>query len=59
MTHINLPESHVTSMIFSLSYIIKHLFIQIMCKNQLTQINHFQELMKHVDLPFVLTDLPE
>ena len=46
-------------MIFSLFYIIRHLFIQIMCKIQLIQVNRFQEIMNNVDLPLVLTHPPE
>ena len=42
-------------MIFSLFYIIRQLFIQIMCKNQLIQVNRWQEIMNNVDLPLVLT----
>ena len=48
-----------TNMIFSLYFIIKQLFIQIMCKNQLIQVNRLQEIMKKEDLPLVLTHPPE
>ena len=46
-------------MIFSLLYIIKQLFLQIMSKPQLIQVNRFQEIMKNVDLPLVLTHPPK
>ena len=38
-----------------LFYIIKQLFIQIVSKNKLIQINRLQEIMNNVDLPLVLT----
>ena len=47
------------NIIFSLFYIIKQLFIQIMCENQLIQVNRLQEIMKNVYLPLVLTHPPE
>ena len=52
-------EKNFANIIFSLFYIIKQLFIQILCKNQLIQVNHLQEIMKNVDLLLVLTHLPE
>ena len=54
-----MSEKLFAKMIFSLFYIIEQLFIQIMCKNQLTQVNHLQEIMNNVDLPLVLTHPPE
>ena len=51
----NMSEKLFAEIIFSLCFIIKQLFIQIMCKNQLIQINHLQEIMSNVDLPLVLT----
>ena len=55
----NMSEKVFAKMMFSLFYILKQLFLQIMCKNQLIQVNHFQEIMNNVDLPLVLTDPPE
>ena len=55
----NISETVFAKMIFSLFYIIKQLFLQIMCKTQLIQVNRFQEIMKNVDLPLVLTHPPE
>ena len=46
-------------MIFLLFNIIRQLFIQIMCKNQLIQVNRMQEIINNVDLPLVLTHPPE
>ena len=46
-------------MIFLLFYIIKQLFLQIMGKNQLIQINRLQEIMNNADLPLVLTNTPD
>ena len=54
-----MSEKVFAKMIFSLFYIIKQLFLQIMCKNQLIQFNRFQEIMNNVDLPLVLTHPPE
>ena len=50
-----MSEKLFAKMIVSLFYIIKQLFIQIMCKNQLIQVNRLQETMITVDLPLVLT----
>ena len=55
----NMSEKLFANIICSLLYIIKQLFIQIMCKNQLIQVNRLQEIMKNVDLPLVLTHPPE
>ena len=55
----NMSEKLFANMIVSLFYIIRQLFIQIMCKNQLIQVNRFQEIMNNVDLSLVLTHLPE
>ena len=55
----NMSENLFADIIFSLFYIIKQLFIQIMCKNQLIQVNRLQEIMKTVDLSLVLTHPPE
>ena len=52
-------EKLFAKMTFSLVYIIRQLFIQIMCKNQLIQINRLQEIVNNVDLPLVLTHPPE
>ena len=57
--HQNMSEKLFANIIFSLFYIIKQLFIQIMCKNQLIQVGRLQEIMKTVDLPLVLTHPPE
>ena len=46
-------------MIFSLLYIIRQLFIQIMCKNHLIQVNCLQEIMNNVDLPLVSSPEPK
>ena len=54
-----MSEKLFAKMIFSLFYIIRHLFIQIMCKIQLIQVHPFQEIMNNVDLPLVLTHPPE
>ena len=51
----NLSENLFAKIIFSLFYILKQLFIQIMCKNQLIQINRLQESMNYVALPLLLT----
>ena len=40
-------------------YIIKQLFLQIMCKIQFIQVNDFQEIMNNLDLPLVLTHPPK
>ena len=50
-----MPEKLFAKMIFSLFYIIRQLFIQIMCKNYLIKVNRLQEIMNNVDLPLVLT----
>ena len=55
----NKSEKLFANIIFSLFYIIKQLFIQIMCKHQLIQVNRLQEIMKNVDLHLVLTHPPE
>ena len=55
----NMSEKLFANMIFSLYFIEKQLFIQIMCKNQLIQVNRSQEIMKNVDLPLVLIHPPE
>ena len=55
----NMSEKVFAKMIFSLLYIIKQLFLQIMCKNQIIQINRFHEIMNNVDLPHVLTHPPK
>ena len=54
-----MSEKLFAKMTFSLFYIIRQLFIQIMCRNQSIQINRFQEIMSNVDLPLVLTHPPE
>ena len=46
-----MSEKLFAKMIFSLIYIIKQLFMQIMCKNKLIQVNRLQEIMNNVDLP--------
>ena len=51
----NMSEKLFVKMVFSLFYIIHQLIIQIMCKNQLIQVNRLQEILNNVDLPFVLT----
>ena len=51
----NMSEKLFANIKFSLFYIIKQLFIQIMCKNQLIQVNRLQEIMKNVGLPLALT----
>ena len=45
-------------MIFSLLYSIKQLFVEIMCKNQLIQVNRLQEIMNNVDLALVSSPEP-
>ena len=55
----NKSEKSFAKMIFSLFYTLKQLFIQIMCKYQLIQVNRLQEIMNNVDLPRVLTHPPE
>ena len=54
-----MSEKLFAKMIYLLFYIIRQLFIQIMCKNQLIQVNRLQEIMNYVDLPLVLTHPPE
>ena len=54
-----MSEKRFAKMIFCLFYIIRQLFIQIMCKNQLIQVNRLQEIMNNVDIPLVLTYPPE
>ena len=54
-----MSEKLFAKMIFSLFYIIRQLFIQIMCKNQVIQVNRLQEIMNNVDLPLVLTHPPD
>ena len=54
-----MSEKLFAKMIVSLFYIIRQSFIQIMCKNQLIQVNRLQEIMNNVDLPVVLTHPPE
>ena len=54
-----MSEKVFAKTIFSLFYIIKQLFLQIMCKNQLIQVSRFQEIMNNVDLSLVLTHPPE
>ena len=54
-----MPEKVLARMIVLLFYIRKQLFLQIMCKNQLIQVNRLQEIMKNVDLPLVLTHPPD
>ena len=51
----NMSEKLFAEMIFLLFYITQQLFIQIVCKNQLIQINRLQEIMNNLDLPLVLT----
>ena len=55
----NMSDKLFTKMIYSLFYTIRQLFIQIMCKNQLIQVNRLQEIMNNVDLPLVLKHPPE
>ena len=55
----NMTEKLFVKMIFSLFYIIRQLFIQILCKTHLIQANRLQEIMNNVDLPLVLTNPPE
>ena len=55
----NMSEKVFAKRIFSLFYIIKQLFLQIMCKNLLIQVNRLQEIMNNVDLLFVLTHPPD
>ena len=45
-------------MLFSLFYIIKQLFLQIICKTQLIQVNRLQEIMNNVDLLLVSVTHP-
>ena len=54
-----MSEKLFAKMIFSLFYIIMQLFIHIMCKNQIIQVNRLQEILNNVDLPLVLTHRPE
>ena len=54
-----MSEKVLSKMIFSLFYIIKQLFLQIMSKNQLIQVNRLKEIMNNVDLPLVLTHPPD
>ena len=54
-----MSEKVFAKIMFSLFYIIKQLFLQIMCKNQLIQVNRLQEIMNNFDLPPVLTHLPD
>ena len=55
----NMSENLFAKMIVSLFYIIRQSVIQIMCKNQLIQVNRLQEIMNNVDLPLVLTHASE
>ena len=55
----NMSEKLFANIIFSLFNIIKQLYIQIMCKNQLIQVNRLQEILKNVYPPFVLKHAPE
>ena len=55
----NMSEKRFANMIFSLFYIIRQLFIQIMYKNKLNQVNRLQEIISNVDLLLVLTHPPE
>ena len=55
----NFSDKLFANIIFSPFYIIKQVFIQIMCKNQLILVDRLQEIMKNVDLPLVLTHPPE
>ena len=52
-------EKLFAKIIFSPFYIIKQLFIQIICKIQLIHVNRLQEIMNNIDLPLVLTHPPE
>ena len=52
-------KSFFAKMTCSLFYIITQLFIQIMCKNQLIQVNRLQEIMNNEDLHLVLIHPPE
>ena len=54
-----MSEKILAKMIFLLFYIIKQLFLQIMCKNQLIQVNRLQEIMNNADIPLVLTNTPD
>ena len=55
----NILEKGFAKMIFSLFYIIKQLFLQIMCKNHLIQVNRLQEIINNVDRLLVLTHPPD
>ena len=55
----NMSEKGFRQNVILTFYIIWQLFLQKMCKNQLIQINRFQEIMNNVDLPLVLTHPPE